>query len=331
MLLWVALCAMLALAVAFVAIPLFRAKVRQTGAALASIVAIAVIAAGLYATIGNPDVRSGRGEAPDVQQMIASLAARLNEQPDDIDGWKMLGRSYLTLGNVDGAIEAFENAIELEDGQDPQTLVNLGEALSVASGQQLTPRSIALFETALDLDPAHPGALFWSGMAAASRGERRLAANRWELLLATNPPPEIRGILEQRIVEWRGGSEGADQGPNADPSTTITVAASLSAEAGEALQAARNVFIIARDPAQPAPPVAVVRQDFTALPGEFPIGDGDAMIEGRSLSGLAEVEIVVRVSVSGAPTPASGDWFGSARVDPVATDRIAIVIDQRVP
>ena len=98
-----------------------------------------------------------------------------------------------------------------------------------------------------------------------------------------------------------------------------------------ALPAEATVFIIARDPAQPSPPIAVARRLLSDLPDVVRLGDGDSMIPGRALSGFPEIELVARVSVSGQPVAQSGDWFGSEIVKPSENDAVTLSIAQQVP
>ena len=170
------------------------------------------LSAALYSQIGNPGLDSGRGEnvageVPDIQQMVNSLAARLQGNPDDLAGWKMLGRSYLQLQNFPGAVAAFEKAVEMESAQNGQTLADLGEAVLMTDQTTLLGRAGQLFENALALTPDNPKALFYSGMAAVQRGDNALAAERWEALLATSPPENVQNILRQRIAELRGETQ----------------------------------------------------------------------------------------------------------------------------
>ena len=88
------------------------------------------------------------------------------------------------------------------------------------------------------------------------------------------------------------------------------------------------LFIIARDPAG-GPPVAVTRHNASALPGEFKLTDGDAMLAGRSLSQFPELEVVARLSLSGEPIAKSGDWFASAITKPGGPP-LQLLIDQVV-
>ncbi|MEJ2257326.1 MAG: hypothetical protein P8X98_10010, partial [Woeseiaceae bacterium] len=83
-------------------------------------------------------------------------------------------------------------------------LVDLAVALLNRDQSPLEGRALGLIETALSLEPNNPAALFYSGLAASNSGDTETAAERWEILLGLNPPENIRGILEQRIAEWRG-------------------------------------------------------------------------------------------------------------------------------
>ncbi len=323
-------------AIAFTVRPMLRDLPRLSAMTGVSIVVLVAVTASVYYVKGNPEVPSGRSEpiaAPDdLVAIVQGLAARLEDEPDNVEGWKMLGRSYMTLGDFAGAVNAYERAVELEDAEDAQTLVSLGVALAQAGGsQQLSPRAVSVFENALSIDPNNPEALFWGGFSAVSRGDSLLAADRWESLLTLNPPPELRPQIEAQIATWRGESPPAVQPPTSEQEGAIVRASiSVSESARASLPADATVFVIARDPAQPSPPIAVTRRRLTELPSVVELDDGDSMIPGRSLSGFAEVEIVARVSLSGQPVAQPGDWFGSQIVRPADQSDIDLAIDELV-
>ena len=203
MTLWIVFAALSLIAVGFAVWPLYRQQRKLTATVAVTIVGVVALSAGLYAYQGEPDVPSGTAALPEMDEVITSLAARLEANPEDLNGWKMLARSYMTLGNFKGAIDAFDRAIELEGGRDAQTLVSLGEARLADSGGGIDENISALFESALAIDPNNPQALFYGGIGAFNRDNKELAASRWERLLALNPPTEIQGILQQRIAEHR--------------------------------------------------------------------------------------------------------------------------------
>ena len=350
--LWILFAIMSLVAVGFAVWPLYRRQQRLSAAVLLSVIVIVAVSAGLYGYQGQPEVPSGGGAGAEMDEVIASLAARLEENPGDANGWKMLGRSYMALGNFSGAIDAFSKANDLESGQDAQTLVSLGEAQLASGGGTYNEQISALFESALAIDPNNPQALFYAGIAAFNRDDPALAANRWERLLSLNPPAEIEGILRQRIAEWRGEPPPVAAHPpvtepvpetddvpqprgsmTEEPSdgAVVSAALSLSAEAKASLPADGIVFIIARDPAQPSPPIAVTRRRLVELPVQVELGDRESMVAGRSLSTFAEFELVARVSLSGQPAQQPGDWYGSVIVVPEEQNVVELTVSEQVP
>jgi len=327
---WFIFALMLALAAVFLFWPTYQLKSRLPAMFVAVVLAAITGSPLLYQQIGSPEASNAQNVAPDIDEMVSSLAARLEKNPQDLPGWKMLGRSYFQLGRLPEAIAAFERAVELESGRDAQTLADLGEATLMSDQSSITGRAGQLFETALSLSPSNPKALFYGGLAAISRGEPLLGADRWEALLATSTPQEVEDILRQRIAELRGESS-AVEAPVAANSPVVTVNVELGTDASSAVGPDATVFVIARDPAQPSPPIAAVRRRASELPATVTLSDSDAMIPGRVPSAFAELEIVARVSMSGDPIARSGDWFGSRTVRNVAGSSLAIRIDQQVP
>jgi cytochrome c-type biogenesis protein CcmH len=322
--LWLALGLMSFAGVVFAVWPFLRGNSRNFGVVGGAVLVVVVSSAGLYAKLGSPGLENERlthgGEAgADMMEVVEGLAKRLEQNPDDVNGWRMLGRSYMSL-------------------------VELGEALLSAEGGQTMPqRAMSLFENALAVEPNSQAALFWSGLGAFNRGDTDTAADRWERLLATNPPPEIRDVIEQRVAEWRGETppaaasaeptEPVQAAPESAPlenGAIVSASIALSDAARSALPPDAVVFVIARDPAQPSPPIAVTRRRLAELPAVVQLGDGESMVAGRALSGFDEFELVARVSLSGQPVSQPGDWFGSVIVKPAENGSIALSIDTPV-
>ena len=356
--LWVLFGVMSLVAVGFAVWPMYQRQKTLSPLIGFAIIFVVAFSSGLYYQQGNPHLQSagaaGAASSSSVDEAIAGLAARLAAKPDDPAGWKMLARSYMSVGDFSSAIEAYEKAVELESAQDPQTLVGLGEALMAQSNATLDGRITSLFENALALDPNNPQALFYGGITAFERNNRELAADRWERLLTLNPPEEIQGILRQRIAEWRGEASpsmpashppidgSAEPAPAAQPQTEVAelppmgegavvrASVALSPEAVAALPAEATVFIIARDPAQPMPPIAAARRMLSELPTLVELGDRESMVPGRDLSGFAEFELIARVSLSGQRMAQPGDWFGSVIVTPSANNDVELSIETEV-
>lgn len=331
MTLWIALALLCLLALAFVVWPLYRSSGRLTPILATVIVLTVGISTALYYQIGRPDVPSGAGSIHEADDMVSALAARLKDNPDDLDGWMTLGRSYQSMQQYDEAVAAFETAFELAHGENADTMVALAIALMGQQGGQLSERSSALFENALALEPSNANALFYSGGAAAQRGDTALAADRWETLLGMGAPPEIQELLQRRINEWRGVPVATTESPALSSGAIVSINLTLSDVARAAMPADATVYVIARDPAQPSPPIAVSPRRLSDLPTVVELSDENAMVAGRPLSGFAELEIVARVSMSGSPMAQSGDWSGSLRVSANSGQTVDLVIDQKIP
>jgi cytochrome c-type biogenesis protein CcmH len=339
MTMWLILGALCLVAVAFAIWPLYRDSGHLPPVLAAVIVLVVGSSAALYLYIGQPGVPSGAGAAPDVGEMVNSLSERLAENPDDIQGWLILGRSQQALQQYDEAIVSFERALQLDKGQNAQTLLALAIALMEQQGGEMTDRSSSLFESALALESNNANALFYGGGAAARRGDVSLAADRWEILLGLNAPDEIQALLQRKINEWRGLPPVEDfdfTTPVAiDPAVAdgpiVVINISLSEEAISVLPADANVCVIARAPGQPSPPIAVARRQLADFPTLVGLSDRDAMIPNRKLSSFAEFEIVARATVSGQPIAQSGDWSGSLIVSANSGQTIDLLIDQKIP
>lgn len=318
-------------AVVFAIWPLYRDSGRLTPVLAMIIVLVVGSSAALYLYIGQPGVPSGAGSAPDVGEMVNLLSERLAENPEDAQGWLILGQSQQALQQYDEAIAAFERALQLDKGQNAQTLLALAIALMEQQGGEMTDRSSSLFENALALESNNANALFYGGGAAARRGDVSLAADRWETLLGLSVSDEIQELLQRKINEWRGLPSPVAIDPVVVDGPIIIISISLSEEAISALPADATVFIIARALGQPSPPIAVARRQLADFPALVELSDRDAMIPNRKLSSFAEFEIVARVTVSGQPIAQSGDWSGSLIVSANSGQTIDLLIDQEVP
>ena len=171
--------------------------------AIAVIVLLPILALAGYGVLGNPQAldpsaaKAQKQMTPaDIEAMVARLAARQQENPEDIQGWLMLGRSYKMLGRY------AESAI----AQDPDLLATYAETIAMANGKGLAGKPRQLIEQALKIDPNHAHSLFLAGAAAIEAGEKKKAIGYWEAVL---PQVEPGSDVEQMI---RGGLEKLKNG-----------------------------------------------------------------------------------------------------------------------
>src|SRR6202790_2730472 len=224
---------MAAIAASAVALPLIRDRHSRVLGALAAAIIIGA-AAVLYPLWSNwhwsAAAPSQADAGPEVAAMVAKLEKHLQDEPNDLKGWLMLGRSYLTLNRWDDALVAYDHARRL-DAKSPQAALGLGEAMSLKAGGEITPPASQLFEEALSEAPGTPQGLLYGGFAAATRGDRALARSRWQALKSMHPPPQIEQMLDARIAELGPPDQPgtALAGTSASPAGTSASVGGLSA------------------------------------------------------------------------------------------------------
>ncbi|RDB42460.1 c-type cytochrome biogenesis protein CcmI [Halomonas sp. DQ26W] len=144
-------------------------------------------------------------EAGEVEQMVAGLAARLAEDPEDGEGWLMLARSYTFLERHTQAADAYAQARQrLADT--PELLTRQAESLILAAGGQVTPPVVTLVDEALALAPEYGSAQWLAGIVAYQQGDYARAGELWQRLLAQMPPGSesaqmVRNALDDVVAQ----------------------------------------------------------------------------------------------------------------------------------
>jgi cytochrome c-type biogenesis protein CcmH len=162
---------------------------RRRSASIAALAGIPVIALGLYAAVGSPDIPDAplqaRLEKPPEQQDVAILVRRIETHlaanPNDARGWDVLAPIYLRMGRPQDAVNARANILRIL-GPDAAREADLGEALAAAADGIVNEEARAAFERALALDKANPKARFFVALAAEQDGRRDEAFSVWKAL-----------------------------------------------------------------------------------------------------------------------------------------------------
>lgn len=299
----------------------------------------------------NPHSNS-HGQMPkDFESMVAKLEQRLKENPDDIQGWQMLGKSYAMLENYAKAVHAYQQVLALGGDKDAQVLADAAEMNALANEGQLAGQSSVLIKTALQIDPNNEKALWLSGVVAIQQGEYGQAVQTWERLLSIFPADETesRKIIEQQIAEARALMNKSGQMTDfATPSTAtaeplaqppavveqakITVQVSLDPALQDKVRPTDTLFIYAKAISGMQMPLAIVRRMATELPITVVLDDGTAMSPQMKLSKFKQVAVFARISSSGTAMQQSGDLQGSVSpVDVTTPDNVIIQINQQLP
>lgn len=326
-------------ALALVLLPLFRAQspaTRHWPAALIAGAALPVLAFVLYGVWSNwhwDGEPQTEGTSPAIAQMLATLKAKLEANPTDVNGWLLLGRSYFQLNRFSEAADAYQQAYTLTQGKDVEAVLGLGEALAFADERMLMSRSAELFERAVGLAPLHPKALWYSGLVAYQAQRFDVARQRWAALAALDPPAEVKRALETKIAEIDAtqGASPRSAEPPAIGTSVVKVRVDIAPDLAGKVTPGAPLFVMVRSGEGGAPPLAVTRRTSDRFPQLIELTDRDAMIEGRGISSASQVTVVARVARSGNPRAQSGDLEGQVGYDVSTGETVDLTIDAIVP
>ena len=378
MMFWILAAAAVFVATLIALLPLFKGKTFWQPAALALIFLVPAASLWMYTEVGTPEAIGlappPRAEtapadhaqgAGDMNSAIDNLRARLEANPDDLEGWVLLARSYRSQQRFDEAVQALETAHGLAP-DDPFVMVELAEAWIFTSPDgQISDESLSMLQRALAIDPTQQKALWLLGVAAAQVGEYQYAIEQWESLMAmVEPDSPVAQSLQTQIDEARAALANEDGAPPPEATETATAdsvdaGASQAMTAPPAMEATDNgeegwqgtrlaisagaampadlaaravLYVVIRNPG-PAmgPPIGVRRINGPTLPLELTITDRDSMIAERKISLESEIQLQARLSLSGSPAARDGDWQSASQTVSLDSDApVQLVLDQQV-
>lgn len=297
-------------------------KSRGKWMAIVVLLAVPVASVVLYLTYGeyrvieNPQLvltapRQQTAAAPQMslEEMTLAIKQRLKDNPEDAEGWFMLGRSMMARQQYDQAVTAFRRSNDLL-AEEPGIMFALADALAMQNNGNLLGEPEELVQRGLKLAPRFPNGLWLAGMAAEQRQDYQSAHRYWSLLLpliADNPASsrEVQGLLatlEERdpALAKTVASDGAGG---------IKLVVDISAELKAKASPDTAVFIYAKAMQGPPMPLAVRKLQLSDLPVSLTLSDDDAMMPTMKLSSFDQVIVGARVSSSGNPVAQSGDFY----------------------
>jgi cytochrome c-type biogenesis protein CcmH len=296
---------------------------------------------GEYRVIENPVLASAASPHPtttaaapqmSLEEMEIRIKERLRDNPDDAEGWFMLGRAMMTQNRYAEAVTAYQRSNDLM-ANEPGILFALADALAMKNNGNLLGEPEALVQQGLKLAPRFPNGLWLAGMAAEQREDYGSAHRYWTQLLpliADDPEStrEIKNMLH--MLEQRDPELTTAAAPSAGAGSNIQVAVDISAELRARASPDAVVFVYAKAMQGPPMPLAVKKMQLRDLPASLALSDSDAMMPALKLSSFDQVIVGARVSFSGKPVAQSGDFFtevGSiSSANPPA--EVALTIDQ---
>ena len=340
--LFVAIAAVMILAVLGVVL---RPVWRQPGARVPAIGLVAGLALAtllLYRLVGTPAALdpAARVAPATLDAAIAQLEARLQADPSQVDGWRLLGQAYAGAKDPAKAADAFAHAAKLAP-DDADVLVEAAEARALAAPEhRFDAQGIAWLDHALQAQPVHQRARWFRGIALRQAGDAAGAAAMWQPLLAqvdASAGVALRQQIDAARAEAKLPPLPADAGIPASDATAapgphdlrVRVALDPELATRARLDGNATVFVIARAPNGPPMPIAVERHAVSELPFTATLDDGDGPMPTAKLSGVDEVELVARISRNGEATAQAGELESApVRVRLPAAAPVDLVVGQ---
>lgn len=315
-----------------------------------------ISALGLYIWLGAPEAISPmppasalaeaateQAAAPNLDQIVENLASKLQADPNNLEGWVLLGRTHRSMGNLDAALSAFDRALKLN--ADDELILARAEVLAAKNQGRFDGEPWRVIREVLQRDPQNYGALLLAGSASYANNRYADALEFWQRarLRLSADHPDVPNLIEaMSTVQAKlknpaspsstpaaQSAQGAvpAQGSAASGAAPAAAVASAAGGAASALNVSGQVRLSAALKSQTSPtdvvfvyavpangermPLALLKTTVAQLPLKFTLDDSSAMLPDRKLSGASQVLVKARISKSGNAIPQSGDWEGS--------------------
>jgi len=375
---WIYAIALLAISAAIISWPLIGGSAKDRITALFIFLMIPLAGIMMYQGIGTPAAINMQAAKPvqqssqqqtahseqqgQMDELVASLQQRMAQNPDDPDGWLILGRSLKSMQRYAEAETALQNAYRLLP-DNPMVMVELAEANLFASGsQEISPQAQQLIESALAIDPKLQKGLWLMGMTSAQNGDDALAITYWQRLLEQLDPasgPASSVIQQIQMAQVRMGqaspatmvagstvtdpvtekaavTEAVVAEPVATPPAAaglnIPVTLTIADDLAGLVPGNGALFVFIHPSGGAGMPLAVKRLAPRGFPMSLNFTDTDLLQAGMSLQDFEKLDISARISAGGIANSGSGDiQANKITIDTKAVTTIALHLDQRVP
>ncbi|MBF0264653.1 MAG: c-type cytochrome biogenesis protein CcmI [Gammaproteobacteria bacterium] len=317
-----------------------------------------------YHYIGEPDAfnpefgqhaqmpQSGSATQTNINQMLTGLVNKLKENPQDIDSWFLLARSFMSLERYTDAATVYNKMLKMTDNS-PDVLVSLADALAMSQGGKMQGEPEQYIQQALAKDPNHVTALWLAGIAAREKNDTQLALKYFDQVLPLLEDDEQSAQAVKKLIAQLGGKventiKGAENVKDVENVsdvqnettvgtnlTEVTLEINLSAELAQKITPEMTVFVYAK--AFQGPPMPLAAAKYTAndlLSGKISVtlNDQMAMMPSMKLSSFDKVNVGARISKSGSPMKRTGDFTSKeVPVDSSSSMPVELIIDSLVP
>ena len=309
---------------------------------LPGVLAIFIVSLGLYLKVGGlsqlmfwqqvkNDLPALRGRVMDpngkplsmeeMARLGLGIRSELQNDPQNINDWMMLGRIGMVLNNATTARQAFQHALQLSPN-DAAIKLSYAELLTRSADPQDNREAELMLQQMRQADKSNLQVLGLLAFNAFQQQQYDRAISLWQQMLSLLPAGDRRVERVQHSIEQAKTDSG-------EQSSKLTLTVRLSAEAEKMLHEGGVLYISVSDGVSPVP-VAVKKLPLSHFPLTLTLDDSNAMMPQRLLSAQHQVAVRVRISRDGSANPQPGDWQGESAVTPYdGHQHLAVEINQQ--
>lgn len=281
--------------------------------------------------------------------LMERLRARMQEQPDNFDGWFLLGQTQLGLGDYESAAQSFDYLSD-RFPNDANMRSYYVESLYLGDSRRLTDRVRKEIDQVLKIDPHQATMHEILGIEAIDRGEFQTANDHFNMALAGNITEQRAALIRQVMRTARSQLPGGASPPFAqklfvqksmarnesqvadEPQSTVRLSVLVEIGADLTVDKREAVFVFARAVNGPPMPLAISRMTVGDLPRLVILTDNDAMLAEMKLSRFDDVQVVARISMTGDALAKPGDFEAVSETIHVRGHQevIKLIIDTKI-
>ena len=342
----------------------------RTGFIAALVVALVLpsMAILLYRQVGSPQAldpsnlianTSDEGHATNLEAAIVQLAEKMKQDPDNAEGWALLGRAYKSTQRFTEARDALKHAHDLVP-EDADLMVDYAESIVFSSSdRRIQGEALTLIDRAIEKNPQNQKGLWLAGIADSQAGKYDDAVKKWNALLQLlEPGSDVATSIRDQIAQAEALRDGkplpaktsAPSASNASTSSTaesassnsnqtsdttgahIAVEVALDPKLKDKVSPGDTLFVFAKAASGPPMPLAIAKLTAAQLPASVTLTDAMSMVPNMKISAFAQIVVGARISKSGQAIAQSGDLQTlSTPLPNTRSDPVMLTIDQVVP
>ncbi len=279
---------------------------------LVLIVGLSLLTFALYRFIGSPQALDAafiaeNQPAQDINSAIADLEAELKSKPDNLEGWVLLARTQMALGNFEAANQAFAKAISLEPGNSDLKTERAESMMRASKNRSFPDDAVNLLKQALVDNPEHQRALFFMGMHYLQQNDSVQAEIYLNKLLPLLDAKAANTLREQINIARAKQNKPPLEMAAVPESAVLKVRVSLDKSLAPVLKPGSVLFVYAKAIDHTGPPVAAKRIEAGNFPIQIELSDADSLMPTAKLSSQEKVSLSAHISLQGVANAKTGD------------------------